>query len=213
MGEYVTGNSLLKTIVGNLTNGKIAVYLWNWENGRVFQTISLFMFGMLAGRTSLFVLRKENKTVWIKLFVASVIAFVPLYLLKSRIVEWLPNRALHTSLATIETSWNNMAFMVILISGFVLLYQSHAFHRVLNAFSPIGRMSLSNYIIQSLIGSFIYYGFGLGLYKYTGATYCLFIGIVLAFTQGWFSKYWLKRHTHGPLEGIWHKATWVVIKK
>jgi uncharacterized protein len=213
MGEYVTGDSLFKTIVGNLTNGKIAVYLWSWENGRVFQTISLFMFGMLAGRTSLFVLSKDNKTVWIKLFLASVIAFVPLYLLKSRIVEWVPNRALHTPLAAIETSWNNMAFMMVLISGFVLLYQTNAFHRVLNAFSPIGRMSLSNYIIQSLIGAFIYYGFGLGLYKYTGATYCLLIGIVLAFAQGWFSKYWLKNHTHGPLEGIWHKATWIGTKK
>ena len=49
-GEYITGNSLIETLIGNLTTGKTAVLLWNWENGRVFQTASLFMFGMLAGR-------------------------------------------------------------------------------------------------------------------------------------------------------------------
>jgi uncharacterized protein len=80
---------------------------------------------------------------------------------------------------------------------------------VLNIFAPLGRMSLSNYIMQSLIGSFIYFGFGLGLYQYTGGTYCLLIGIVLAILQGYFSTWWMKNHKQGPLEIIWHKATWI----
>jgi len=102
-----------------------------------------------------------------------------------------------------------MAFMMVLVSGFVLLFQNNFFHRILNIFSSFGRMSLSNYIIQSIVGSFIYYGFGMGLYKYTGATYCLLIGIVLAVLQGFFSSWWMKNHKQGPLETLWHKATWV----
>jgi uncharacterized protein len=102
-----------------------------------------------------------------------------------------------------------MAFMMVLVSGFVLLFQIQFFHRILKEFSPIGRMSLSNYIIQSIIGSFIYYGFGLGLYKYTGATYCILIGIVLAVLQGFFSAWWMKGHRQGPLETIWHYLTWI----
>jgi len=70
-------------------------------------------------------------------------------------------------------------------------------------------MSLSNYILQSIVGSFIYYGFGLGLYQYTGATYAILIGVVLAFLQSRFSTWWMKNHKQGPLEILWHKGTWI----
>ncbi|MBP8849421.1 MAG: DUF418 domain-containing protein [Breznakibacter sp.] len=68
-------------------------------------------------------------------------------------------------------------------------------------------------MIQSIIGSFIYYGFGLALYKYTSSTYCLFIGIALAVLQGLFSWWWMKNHKQGPLETLWHRATWVGSQK
>jgi uncharacterized protein len=105
-----------------------------------------------------------------------------------------------------------MAFMMVLVSGFVLLFQMRFFYKVLNIFSPIGQMSLSNYIMQSILGSIIYYGFGFGLYKYTGATHCLLIGFSLAILQGIFSTWWMKHHKQGPLETLWHKATWVGYK-
>jgi len=54
MADYITKDSFINTIWGNLSNGRIAVMEWSWENGRVFQTLSLFMLGMLAGRKSLF---------------------------------------------------------------------------------------------------------------------------------------------------------------
>jgi uncharacterized protein len=209
MGEYVTGDSFIKTIVGNLTNGKTAVVLWTWENGRVFQTLSLFMLGMLAGRKSLFVTSPENKRFWTRTLIIASISFVPLFIIKSGLGNWIESEAIRRPLLTIETSWSNMAFMFVLVSGFVLLFQTRAFQRVLGIFSPIGRMSLSNYIIQSIIGSFIYYGFGLGLYQYTGATYSILIGVLLAVLQGYFSTWWMKHHTQGPLETIWHKVTWI----
>jgi uncharacterized protein len=209
IGEYLTGNSIINTFTGNLTNGKTAVLLWNWENGRVFQTLSLFMFGMLAGRTSLFISSEENKKFWFKTFIIASVAFIPLFIIKTGLGNWISSEAIRRPLLTIETSWSNMAFMLVLVSGFVVLFQNRIFHRILNIFSPFGCMSLSNYIMQSIIGTIIYYGFGFGLYQFTGATYCLFIGIVLAILQGYFSAWWIKTHNHGPLEGIWHKLTWI----
>ena len=209
IGEYITGNSLIKTWIGNLTTGKTAVVIWNWENGRVFQTASLFMFGMLAGRKSLFVSSTESKSFWIKTLIMASVFFVPLFIAKNGITHWVNSVGIHRPLATIISSWSNMAFMLILVSGFVLLFQTRYFHRPLKIFSSFGRMSLSNYILQSIVGSFIYYGFGLGLYQYTGATYCLLIGIALAVLQGCFSSWWFKHHDKGPLETIWHNATWV----
>ena len=102
--------------------------------------------------------------------------------------------------------------MVVLLSGFVLLFHTKRFHKILIIFSPLGRMSLSNYIFQSIQGSTIYYGFGFGMYEYTGATYSLFITIVLSILIGYFSTWWMKNHKRGPLEGIWHKATWMFKK-
>ncbi len=212
MEAYITGNSLINTIFGNLTNGKTAVLIWNWENGRVFQTISLFMFGMLAGRKSLFSTNAENNRFWRKSLAVGALAFIPLYFIKTMLGEWVGSEALLRPLQTIETSWTNMAFMMVLVSGFVLLFQAKVFNKILKKLSPIGQMSLSNYIMQSIIGSFIYYGFGFGLYKYTGATHCLIIGLTLALLQGIFSAWWMKRHKQGPLETLWHKATWVGFK-
>lgn len=200
-GEYLSSNSLLKTIVGNLTNGKIAVLNWTWENGRVFQTISLFMFGMLAGRRFLFFQSAESKKFWIKALAFSLIAFPVLYYVKGI-------SGLQPNLNTIITSINNMAFTLLLVSIFTLLYTRAVFSRLLEKFSSLGRMSLTNYVMQSIIGSFIYYGFGLGLYQHTGATISLFIGLFLAVLQSYFSHAWMKKHKHGPLESLWHKATW-----
>ncbi|HPT11286.1 MAG TPA: DUF418 domain-containing protein [Bacteroidales bacterium] len=209
MGEYVTGSSFLNTLAGNLTNGKPAVLYWTWENGRVFQTASLFMLGMLAGRKSLFAYGPETKKFWIRTLIVASAAFIPLFIVKTGIPAWISSVAINRPLSTIVSSWSNLAFMLVLVSGFFLLFNSEKLHRALNIFSSFGRMSMSNYIIQSMLGSCIYYGFGLGLYKYTGATYSLLIGIVLATLQGLFSSWWFCHFNKGPLETIWHKATWI----
>ena len=209
MNEYIPGRSFVDTCIGNLTNGKKAVLIWTYENGRSVQTLSLFLFGMLAGRLSLFSLSETNRKFWIRSLVIAAVTFIVLFVINRKMGTWIQGEALLRPLKTIETSWMNMAFMVVWIAGFSLLFQTRAFHRPLDRLSSIGKMSLSNYLIQSIIGSTIYYGFGLGLYKYTGATYSFLIGIALAIAQGYFSTWWMKHHKRGPLETLWHKATWV----
>lgn len=208
-GAYLSKESLLNTWIGNLTNGRTAVFLWTWETGRALQTCSLFMLGMLAGRLSLFSISADKLKLWRKILIWSVAAFALLYTLNLMLPKWIASPAIRRPLSSIEGSWANMAFMLVLVSGFTLLYQHRVFHRALNALAPIGRMSLSNYIFQSLVGTSIYYGFGLGLFKYTGATYCLLIGVALAIIQWWLSRWWLSGHKQGPLETIWHKLTWL----
>ena len=209
MDEYIKGSSFINTVYGNLTNGKMAVLKWSNEKGRFLHILSLFMFGMLAGRKKLFVSSDKNNTFWIKTLIISSIVFVPLFYIQKNLNSFISSEAIRRSVSTIESSWANLAFMLVLISGFVLLFHTKTFNKILNVFSPMGSMSLSNYIFQSIIGSTLYYGFGFGLYKYTGATYSLLIFILLAILLGYFSAWWMKNHKRGPLEGIWHKATWV----
>ena len=166
------------------------------------------MLGMLAGRKKLFVTTDTNQRFWKKTILYSILAFIPLFIIKEGLPVWISQEAVRRPLITIFTSWSNLAFMILLVSGFVTAFEKLS-GGFLTAFSPIGKMSLSNYMIQSMLGSFIYYGFGLGLYKYTGASYCLLIGIGLATIQWIFSTWWLNNHKYGPLEGIWHKLTWI----
>jgi uncharacterized protein len=212
MGDYIPGNSFIDTIIGNSTNGKIAVWRWSWENGRFFHILSLFMFGMLAGRKKIFDWNDKNKRFWTKTLIISSITFVPLFIVQKHVLSLITSKAILDSAKTIETSWTNIAFMLVLMSGFVLLFHLKHFHKKLDVFSPMGRMSLSNYIFQSIIGASIYYGYGLGLYKYTGASFSLIIGILCSILLIYFSRWWLKTHKRGPFETIWHKLTWMYSK-
>ncbi|SEO58061.1 uncharacterized protein SAMN05428959_11082 [Duganella sp. CF517] len=203
--EYMAHGAALDVWRGNLTNGKVGVIRWSWENGRIFQIPALFMLGMLAGRKGVFKTSPENKQFWLRALMIAVVAFIPFYLLKTYPESWNIGQAVQRPLLVIVTSWSNVAFMVVLVSCFTLLFYSW---RWLEFFSPLGRMSLTSYVVQSIIGTSIYYGFGLGMYRYTGASYALAIGIALALLQRQFSVWWLKRHAQGPLESLWHRATW-----
>lgn len=210
-GQYLGEDSFIRTALGNLWNGRIGVVFWCAENGRFFQTASLFMLGMLLGRKGRFAASAVNDRFWRNALLISVIAFIPLFAIRESIPELIARETTRVPAGLIVASWSNFAFMVILVSSFMLLFRRNTGARVLGKLAPLGRMSLSNYVMQSMLGSIIYYGFGFGLYKVTGATYCLFIGIGLAIFQALFSSWWMKKHRHGPLEYIWHKATWIKV--
>jgi uncharacterized protein len=69
--------------------------------------------------------------------------------------------------------------------------------------APLGRMAFTNYLMQSLIFSSIFYGYGLGLFGRLGATSALAIGIAVYVGQVFFSKWWLGRYRYGPVEWLW----------
>jgi len=208
-GEYMTGGTMLQTYLGNVTTGKTAAVLWSWENGRFFQIPAVFMLGMLAGRAGVFALSDANRTFWRRLLVVAALCFAALYATTRGLDAAVTGQALQRPLMVIVKSWSNFALMGVIVAVFALLYQRGTLARALNVFAPLGRMSLTSYVSQSVVGTALYYGFGLGLYQVTGATACLLIGMVLALLQGLFSAWWLKRHKQGPLEALWHRATWI----
>lgn len=205
---YLSGDSVLATWYGNFTNGKMAALLWSRESGRMFQMPALFMLGMLAGRMSLFVPSPDSRRFWTRTLLAAALLFLPLFAAHAGLGRLVASEALRSPLSVMLSTWSNLAFMLVLVSGFVLLFQTGTLARMLRIFAPLGRMSLTSYVTQSVVGSFIYYGYGLGLYKVTGASYCLLIALGLALLQGWFSAWWLSKHKQGPLEALWHRATW-----
>ena len=205
----MANGTLFETIKGNITNGKTAVVLWTYESGRIFQTPALFMLGMLLGRRKMFAASGESQLFWKRVMLFAITLFAIMFAVKLFIPKLGIREAVSGSLLSIVTGWANFAFTFVLVSTFVLAYQKAGINRLLTKLEVFGRMSLTNYVMQSVAGTFIYYGFGLGLYKYTGATMCLLIGIVLFLLQYAFCRWWMKNHDHGPLEGVWHRMTWI----
>lgn len=84
-----------------------------------------------------------------------------------------------------------------------LLCRTPVFNRLTGALANVGRLALSNYIMQTLLSIFIFYGFGFGLFgafeRYQLLLVCF---AVWAFQVG-FSIVWLRRFRHGPLEWVW----------
>ena len=209
MGEYIPGNSVVATWWGNLTNGKRAVVLWSWENGRYFHMLALFLTGMLLGRKRLFASTDDNIKFWKRVMFIAIPSFIVLFIVQKNLGHLPVSRNVRDAFLEVEKSWANLSFMFVMVSGFFLFFHSGPGSRVLKVFSPIGKMSLSNYVLQSVIGSTIYYGYGLGMYQYTGSSYCVLIGLVLVVFIMLFCHFWMKRFRRGPLEYLWHQATWI----
>jgi uncharacterized protein len=70
-------------------------------------------------------------------------------------------------------------------------------------------MSLTNYLLQSIIGCAIFCGYGLACYHLLGITYAVMVGCGMVVCQYLFARYWFNNHPRGPLEGLWRKLTWL----
>jgi uncharacterized protein len=206
---YLRHGSLLTVWIGNLTNGRHAVWLWSWEMGRILQIPALFMFGMLAGRAGLFAVNDRNRLIWRRIFFGALLLLGPLIFIQGHLGTWIAAEALRRPVDGMCAPLLKLDIMLLLVTGFALLYRRPPGARVLGVFRWLGRMSLTSYMMQSIVGTTLYHGFGFGLYATTGTLLALSIGIVLAVLQGLFSAWWLRHHKQGPLEALWHRLTWI----
>ncbi len=87
-----------------------------------------------------------------------------------------------------------------------MLYSRTALSRV-RVLAPLGRMALTNYLMQSLVCVLFFYGFGLGHWGMPRAQQVLFVVLVYA-AQIVFSHWWLGRFRYGPMEWLWRGFTY-----
>ncbi|MBE5073038.1 DUF418 domain-containing protein [Erythrobacteraceae bacterium E2-1 Yellow Sea] len=93
-------------------------------------------------------------------------------------------------------------------SAIVLLHLAGRFNTLLSGLGAVGRMALTNYMMQSFFYLFAIYGFGVGLLAWLGATLSLGLAIAFFAFQIAFSKWWMARYRFGPLEWVWRSLTY-----
>ena len=89
----------------------------------------------------------------------------------------------------------------------VLMLHSRSVFSGIRVLAPVGRMALSNYLLQTVICSFYFYGYGLGHWGMGRAHQLVFVAIVFVLQIG-LSHWWLSRYRFGPMEWLWRAFTY-----
>jgi uncharacterized protein len=164
------------------------------------RTVALFLFGALAWRSGILRRAPQHGRLLFGIAVGGILIGGAL------------------TLAAEDTAWFGWPAReaierlgaVILATGYgaavIGLVGIPAGKRMLAWAAPVGRMAFTNYIAQSLILGWIFYGYGLGLFGRVGVTTALAIGIAVYAVEVAFSAWWLGRYRYGPVEWFWRSA-------
>jgi uncharacterized protein len=102
-----------------------------------------------------------------------------------------------------------VALMTFYVTSLIRLIHNTDWRPRLSPIATVGRMPLTNYLLQTLMGTFIFFGWGLGLWGKVGPALHLLLAVVLYFAiQIPLSMWWLKRFRYGPMEYFWRMLTY-----
>ena len=177
------------------------------DGNRYFKVLGLFLIGFWLGRNKMFARMEEFKSQLKKICRWGLCLGLPL----SVVYAW---SAMHGKLFGFGTHSLFYFFSVYLtsfgyIATFCLLYLRHKEDNFWKIMAFPGRMALTNYIGQSVIGVLIFYGVGLGIGANTGLIYGELIALTVFIFEIAFSSCWLQYFKFGPLEWIWRCLTYL----
>ncbi|HSZ87730.1 MAG TPA: DUF418 domain-containing protein [Puia sp.] len=95
--------------------------------------------------------------------------------------------------------------VVFFSSAMILLCISGKLKYFFRAMEYFGRMTLTNYLTQNIIGFFIFSGSGLSIESSKPYWFYFMLAIVVYVIQLFISRYWLKHYYYGPVEWFWRK--------
>jgi uncharacterized protein len=101
-----------------------------------------------------------------------------------------------------------LAMALAYVAGLALLMQRPSWASRLQLLAPAGRMALTTYLSQSVIMTFIFYGWGLGLIGAVGPAGCVAITLGVFALQLALARAWLARFQFGPMEWLWRAMTY-----
>jgi len=95
------------------------------------------------------------------------------------------------------------------LGAITLIVRSGAARAATSAIAKVGRMALTNYLMQTVISTGIFYHWGLGLFGETTKTERVGIVLTIYAAQIVFSVFWLRFFRFGPMEWLWRTLTYL----
>lgn len=173
--------------------------------------ISLFLFGYLFHKHNFFEKVNRSKNSY---FVVSLV-FLLLGIVLNTYTSVIANSIVDTNTSPYSTTIYMLIFEitnVVLILSYILiiltLTKTKFFSSILNPLKYIGRMSLTNYLLYSIIFTTIMYSYGFGKFGSFEPWQLLIFSVLVFAIQIVLCKIWLQHFQFGPFEWLWRKLSY-----
>jgi uncharacterized protein len=198
----------------NSWDGLTAKWLFFVESGRGIQLVGLFIIGLILGRIGFFTqVERFAKARMVALGIAlgaTIVFFSAENYIKQLPADILQEKGMAKMyLEQLAGSYSSTAVMAAILLLFMQLYLWQPTGKMLNILAPCGRISLSIYLVQAVVGIPIFYPAGLGGYLTLGQTNSLLLGIAFYGLLIVIAHWWVKRFYYGPVEWLWRSATYM----
>lgn len=173
--------------------------------------LAMFLVGMYFGKRQILQNLENNVPLLKKIFWWGLIIGVVGNFTYSTLILSLPRFEPTFILfaASFGQSAGAPALSLCFISAIALAFHSAKNKNWLKYLAMPGRMALSSYLLQSLICTFIFYGYGFGLYGKVGKTTGLILTVVIYSVIFLFTNLWMKKFQYGPAEWLWRWLTYL----
>ena len=176
-----------------------------------FNALAMFLLGLYAGRRGIFQNIAAHTPLLKRLFwwglalgAGSNIAYT--------VFNGGSEFALPTSLDVLADGVRALgapALALGYMAGLTLLMQNNAWRARLSPLAAVGRMALTNYLLQSVVATTLFYGYGFGLFGQVGPALGVLVTLAIFTAQIPLSVWWLDRFQYGPVEWLWRTLTYL----
>jgi len=106
------------------------------------------------------------------------------------------------------TELGGLPFVLGYLSLIIFIFRAEVFQCIGDWMVAVGRMALSNYLMQSVIGAFVFYGFGFAQFNQLTRLNIVMVIVFVWFFQIIFSVIWMKLFYYGPFEWLWRSLSY-----
>jgi uncharacterized protein len=178
------------------------------------QIFAIFLLGLLAGRQGILARPKAHlmllrRLMWAGLAVGLLGNFVSVFgpYFDARGIGLVPRRVMDFK-GVFQVAGDSALSLFYGSALTLLVTQRDRWRRYLRPLEAVGRMALTNYLLQPAIMLVLMCGFGLGLAFKIGLAASIPLRLALFAGQIALSVWWLQRFRFGPLEWLWRAATY-----
>lgn len=109
----------------------------------------------------------------------------------------------------VQDTFGGVMLAISYACAIALAMEKETVRKFLLYLAPVGKLSMSNYLLQSVITTFIFYHYGLGLYGKFSVAGGTILAIVIFIFQIILSHFWLRHFYYGPVEWLWRSVTYL----